>query len=78
LNEHPGGRKVLLKHAGTDASKQFDAFHSPATLDKYGPTYYIGDLGNTPKPPTELDQASSGQGTTDLFGDVRFKFDLPC
>lgn len=46
LNEHPGGKKILLKVAGTDASKQFDQFHNKAILDKYGPKLYKGDIGN--------------------------------
>ncbi|KAI8056574.1 acyl-CoA dehydrogenase/oxidase [Syncephalis plumigaleata] len=36
LNEHPGGRKVIMNVAGTDATKQFDAFHNAGILEKYG------------------------------------------
>jgi predicted heme/steroid binding protein len=56
LADHPGGKKVILKHAGTDATKQFDAFHNLATLDKYGPALYIGDVG---KPPSAVSGGSS-------------------
>ncbi|KAJ3006110.1 hypothetical protein HKX48_000300 [Thoreauomyces humboldtii] len=45
LNEHPGGKKILLKAAGTDASKQFDQFHNKSILDKFGPKFYKGDVG---------------------------------
>ncbi|KAI9094554.1 acyl-CoA dehydrogenase/oxidase [Phlyctochytrium arcticum] len=45
LNEHPGGKKILLKVAGQDASKQFDQFHNKAILDKFGPKLYKGDVG---------------------------------
>ena len=65
LSEHPGGRKVLLKHAGTDASKQFDAFHSPATLDKYGPRFLVGDLAK----PLQEPKPDSGE-STETFGDL--------
>lgn len=35
LDEHPGGRKVLLNVAGKDATVQFDTFHKPDVLQKY-------------------------------------------
>jgi alkylation response protein AidB-like acyl-CoA dehydrogenase len=34
-----------LKAAGTDASKQFDAFHSPSVLEKIASKYVIGEVG---------------------------------
>ncbi|CAO3676476.1 unnamed protein product [Umbelopsis ramanniana] len=46
LKEHPGGKKVLLKASGTDATKQFDAFHNKGVLDQYGPGLQIGTIGS--------------------------------
>lgn len=47
LSSHPGGKKVLLKASGTDASKQFDAFHSASVMVKYGPGLLVGELGKS-------------------------------
>ncbi|KAJ1523080.1 hypothetical protein HK096_001931 [Nowakowskiella sp. JEL0078] len=44
LSEHPGGKKVLLKVAGKDATKQFDQFHDASALEKYGDQLYIGEI----------------------------------
>lgn len=35
LNEHPGGKKALLREAGKDATDSFDAVHSRELLEKY-------------------------------------------
>ncbi|OCK78992.1 hypothetical protein K432DRAFT_355771 [Lepidopterella palustris CBS 459.81] len=35
LPEHPGGSKIILKYAGTDATEEFEPIHPPDTLDKY-------------------------------------------
>lgn len=57
LADHPGGKKVLVGVAGTDATKKFNLFHKPATLTKYAPTLQVGVVGqsndqssNQPKP----------------------------
>lgn len=68
LAEHPGGKKVLLKAAGTDASKQFDAFHNQQILQQYHDQFFIGTLGEAPKQ-TELEK-ELGHESTDLFGDL--------
>ncbi|KAI8826786.1 putative cytochrome b5 [Fimicolochytrium jonesii] len=49
LDDHPGGKKVLLKNCGKDATKQFEQFHSDKVLDKYGPKLYIGDVKTAAK-----------------------------
>ncbi|KAI8924150.1 acyl-CoA dehydrogenase/oxidase [Entophlyctis helioformis] len=46
LGEHPGGKKVLLKVAGKDASKQFDQFHNQAIMDRYFDQLCIGVVGS--------------------------------
>ena len=50
--DHPGGKNILLKHAGTDATAQFDMFHGKHVLEKYGNAMVIGDY-NVSKSSTE-------------------------
>nr|CAG8482442.1 13959_t:CDS:2 [Entrophospora candida] len=66
LNEHPGGQKVLMKVAGTDATKQFDNFHTLATLEKYSSQLLIGEIGSGQTEET-AHEPSSGEGP---FGDL--------
>lgn len=40
-----GGKKVLLKAAGTDATKQFDSFHNASVLQKVAAPFLIGEVG---------------------------------
>jgi cytochrome b involved in lipid metabolism len=45
INEHPGGKKVLLKKAGKDASKEFKTFHNDAIMQRVGLPMQIGVIG---------------------------------
>ncbi|CAG8575653.1 2229_t:CDS:2 [Funneliformis caledonium] len=64
LNEHPGGKKVLLKVAGTDATKQFDNFHAVSILDKYT-KLQLGVVGDN------QEEVSSESASVDgPFGDL--------
>jgi len=45
LDKHPGGKRVLVRVAGQDASKQFASFHDvKSVLAKYGPELRIGSV----------------------------------
>ncbi|KAJ3042717.1 hypothetical protein HDV00_006774 [Rhizophlyctis rosea] len=68
-DEHPGGKKVLLKVAGQDASKQFAQFHNPSVLTKYGPKLEVGDVGESAGPSAK--GAGSG-GKEAATGDKTF------
>ena len=35
LDDHPGGKSVILKWAGKDATETYDPIHPPDTLDKF-------------------------------------------
>jgi alkylation response protein AidB-like acyl-CoA dehydrogenase len=65
LAEHPGGKKPILKCAGQDATKQFDAFHNLSTLDKIGGPFYIGDVGELKEADGPTDASQSN-----MFGDL--------
>ncbi len=61
MEEHPGGKKILVKVAGTDASKQFDNFHNQSIMDKWGPALFKGDIkGAIPSSAPEEEEALEG------------------
>lgn len=80
LNTCLGGKKVLLKAAGTDASKQFDAFHNPSVLQKLATKYEIGivDDGESSTAPIEeesdnhqeVEENSNPLIVVETFGDM--------
>ncbi|KAI0529888.1 acyl-CoA dehydrogenase/oxidase [Xylaria digitata] len=49
-DDHPGGKKILTRVAGKDASKQFWKYHNEGILKKYKPSLQIGSLDSKPKP----------------------------
>lgn len=49
LDEHPGGKKILQRVLGKDASKQFWKYHNEKILQKYNPRLKIGTVGASDK-----------------------------
>ncbi|KAI2478717.1 Acyl-CoA dehydrogenase [Pyrenophora tritici-repentis] len=49
--EHPGGKKILQRVAGKDASKQFWKYHNDSILKKYQ-KLQVGSLDSKAAPPT--------------------------
>jgi cytochrome b involved in lipid metabolism len=41
LDDHPGGKKILLKIGGMDATKEFQKFHNETVLATVAPKYCI-------------------------------------
>ncbi|KAK4545550.1 hypothetical protein LTR36_002900 [Oleoguttula mirabilis] len=48
--EHPGGKKILQRVAGKDASKQFWKYHNESILKKYQKQLQVGSLDSKPQP----------------------------
>ncbi|KAF2161731.1 hypothetical protein M409DRAFT_69542 [Zasmidium cellare ATCC 36951] len=49
-DEHPGGKKILQRVAGKDASKQFWKYHNESILKKYQSKLQVGSLDSKPQP----------------------------
>jgi alkylation response protein AidB-like acyl-CoA dehydrogenase/predicted heme/steroid binding protein len=50
-DDHPGGKKILQRVAGKDASKQFWKYHNEGILKKYKNQLLVGSLDSKPKAP---------------------------
>ncbi|KAI8990278.1 acyl-CoA dehydrogenase/oxidase [Pilobolus umbonatus] len=64
LDVHPGGKKILLKKAGKDASKEFKKFHNASIMKKVGLPMQIGVIESAvteapSQPTTETKQTST-------------------
>eukprot|EP01128_Nolandella_sp_AFSM9_P000623 TRINITY_DN10775_c0_g1_i1.p1 TRINITY_DN10775_c0_g1~~TRINITY_DN10775_c0_g1_i1.p1 ORF type:complete len:565 (+),score=87.08 TRINITY_DN10775_c0_g1_i1:68-1762(+) len=42
LDEHPGGKRIVMGFAGKDATTQFGTFHSPSVLRRFGESLRVG------------------------------------
>ncbi|SPO07604.1 probable acyl-CoA dehydrogenase [Cephalotrichum gorgonifer] len=47
--DHPGGKKILQRVGGKDASKMFWKYHGEGVLKKYKPRLQVGSLDTKPK-----------------------------
>ncbi|KAL2884476.1 hypothetical protein SGCOL_000424 [Colletotrichum sp. CLE4] len=63
INEHPGGPSVLLRCAGSNATKIFDEVHAPDILEELPDEKFIGMLKDaTPDVPAAASQSESRNG----------------
>lgn len=46
LEEHPGGKRVILSRAGSDATQAYDAVHSRDLLAKYNAQMYVDTMAS--------------------------------
>jgi hypothetical protein len=49
LDDHPGGKNVLLGYGGKDCSQIFHTLHKSNILEKYGKELLVGNLGSDKK-----------------------------
>lgn len=45
LTPHIGGKKILLKQSGKDATKKFENFHNASVLQTVASQFLIGEIG---------------------------------
>lgn len=66
-----GGKKVVLKVAGKDATKEFNNFHNAAdVINKYGPKLYVGDIGSGSAAPQQAPKKESVPNDAGMFGEL--------
>ncbi|CRK33666.1 hypothetical protein BN1708_016266 [Verticillium longisporum] len=62
-DDHPGGKKIIQRVAGKDASKQFWKYHNEGILKKYQAKLQVGSLDSKPKPVEPAPVAAAPQPT---------------
>ncbi|RPA88785.1 acyl-CoA dehydrogenase NM domain-like protein [Choiromyces venosus 120613-1] len=71
-NEHPGGKKILQRVGGKDATAQFWKYHNEGILKKYKAQLQIGSLEGKAAPPPEpkKEEPKKEQLALDTYGDL--------
>lgn len=59
LDEHPGGKKILQRVLGQDASKQFWKYHNEKVMAKWASPLKIGSISSTTADPAKSTTAKS-------------------
>ena len=77
MKDHPGGKRILLKVAGQDATQQFANFHAPSVLTKYSPELQIGVVDENASASAPQSSAPESSGETGSFGEM-VPFGDPC
>ncbi|KAM0324896.1 hypothetical protein ACHAQA_007862 [Verticillium albo-atrum] len=62
-DDHPGGKKIIQRVAGKDASKQFWKYHNEGILKKYKAKLQVGSLDSKPKAVEPAPVAAAPQPT---------------
>jgi cytochrome b involved in lipid metabolism len=76
INEHPGGKKVLLKKAGKDASKEFKTFHNDAIMQRVGLPMQIGVIGSAQEEQAKKPVAVEEKKKTDVAPPAKKSVDI--
>ncbi|KAI0102503.1 acyl-CoA dehydrogenase/oxidase [Nemania sp. FL0031] len=76
-DDHPGGKKILTRVAGKDASKQFWKYHNEGILKKYKPSLQIGSLDSKPKPEPKAEPIPEAKPSVTLAAPVPAKAPVP-
>ncbi|VZH88570.1 unnamed protein product [Fusarium fujikuroi] len=58
-DDHPGGKKILQRVGGKDASKQFWKYHNEGILKKYKKQLLVGSLDSKPAAPEPKPEANA-------------------
>ncbi|KAI8069254.1 putative acyl-CoA dehydrogenase [Gongronella butleri] len=85
LSEHPGGKKVLVKMAGKDATQQFNNFHNDAIMERVGLPMQIGVIGaagdapaaEAAAKPAAAEEKQGPVASPIPYGDPAFDFNSP-
>ncbi|BGO93925.1 hypothetical protein NBRC10512v2_006243 [Rhodotorula toruloides] len=57
LDDHPGGKKILINQGGKDATEKFWSFHSKSVLEKTAKPFLIGRVGDEANQGTDVEEA---------------------
>lgn len=84
LSEHPGGAKIILQLAGTDATEEYDPIHPPGTLEgsvEAGDVKKLGPFDASTAPATKKEEekgkTSEGSGIVAKSGVQVVPDDVP-